>query len=225
MHAASKDFLFVALQAFDSARLTRHLVRPADSLCDEAVRLTYSQNDLFAISHHHFAEDGFPNLEEMYGDQSGFDDAASVTSVIQTPSGKAPYYSLTPTISHSDIKYLRHAASQARMSAEVAAYLHNITIFMRLSRYIAGGVTALATKHFRVTVQALAPLHDLTYCPPSLVALAARKIYPHRIVLATTKTERSLQWGSDSQVVQELLESMTAEDAIEDTLNNVEAPL
>lgn len=111
------------------------------------------------------------------------------------------------------------------MSAEVAAYLHNVPIFMRLSRYVSGGVSALATKHLRIIVDALAPLHDLTYCPPSLVALAARKVYPHRIVLSTPKTEKSVQWGSDPRAVQDMLEGITAEDAIDAILSTVEAPL
>lgn len=111
------------------------------------------------------------------------------------------------------------------MTAEVAAYLHNITLFMRLSRYLAGGVSALATRHFRTIVHALAPLHDLTYCPPSLVALAARKIYPHRLILATADNERSLQWGSEPKVVEEMLEGVTVEEAIEIILKSVEAPL
>ena len=61
--------------------------------------------------------------------------------------------------------------------------------------------------------------------PPSLVALAARKVYPHRLVLATADTERSLQWGSDPQAVKEMLEGVTVEDAIEDVIDSVETPL
>lgn len=181
------------------------------------------QNDLFAISHHHFPEDGFPNLEELSAGPSTVDDVASMSSVIQASSNQN--IPPTLTISHSEIKHLRSAAAEARMSAEVAAYLHNITLFMRWSRYVAGGASALATRHLRTIVQALAPLHGLTYCPPSLVALAARKIYPHRLVLATIDNERSLQWGSDPKVVQEMLEGVTVEDAIDIILKSVEAPL
>lgn len=153
-------------------------------------------------------------------------DAASTTSsVVHRRSSTVSSISSTPKFSRVDIKHLRVAASEVRINAEVAAYLHNISLFLRLSRHVAGGVSALATSHFRTIVSALAPLHDLTYCPPSLVALAARKIYPHRLVLATTKTERSLQWGSDPKAVQEMLEGMTAEDAIEAVLSSVEAPL
>ena len=148
-----------------------------------------------------------------------------MSSTVNLSTRTPPLLAGIPTISKADIALLRSAASEATMNAEVASYLHNITIFMRLSRYIAGGVSALATKHLRIIVGALAPLHNLNYCTPSLVALAARKIYPHRIVLANSKTERSLQWGSDPRVVDEILQGLTADDAIEATLSAVEAPL
>lgn len=61
--------------------------------------------------------------------------------------------------------------------------------------------------------------------PPSLVALAARKIYPHRIILTTPENERSMQWGSSLEAVKELLKGVTVEDVIEETLTAVEVPL
>lgn len=71
----------------------------------------------------------------------------------------------------------------------------------------------------------LSPLHGLDYVPPSLVALAARKIYPHRIVLTTMENERSMQWGSSLEAIKDELEGITVEDVIEDVLSNVEVPL
>ena len=57
------------------------------------------------------------------------------------------------------------------------------------------------------------------------MALAARKVYPHRIVLARPENERSMMWGSDVRAVRALLEGLTVEDVIEDVLRNVEMPL
>jgi hypothetical protein len=71
----------------------------------------------------------------------------------------------------------------------------------------------------------LAPLHSLTYITPSLVALAARKTYPHRVVLAAPERERSLQWGSQLAAVKELMNGVTVEDIIEEVLENVDTPL
>jgi hypothetical protein len=75
------------------------------------------------------------------------------------------------------------------------------------------------------TYSALAPLHGLDYIPPSLVALAARKIYPHRIVLTAPEDERSMQWGSSLEAVKAVLDGVTGEDVIEEVLQSVEVPL
>lgn len=72
---------------------------------------------------------------------------------------------------------------------------------------------------------ALAPLHCLDYIPPSLVALAARKIYPHRIVMTAPENERSMQWGSSLDAVKAVLDGVTVEDVIEEVLQSVEVPL
>lgn len=71
----------------------------------------------------------------------------------------------------------------------------------------------------------LAPLHGLGYVTPSLVALAARKIYPHRIVITAPENERSMQWGSSMEAVRAILDGVTVEDVIEEVLQSVEAPL
>ncbi|CAG8956603.1 hypothetical protein HYFRA_00011914 [Hymenoscyphus fraxineus] len=81
-----------------------------------------------------------------------------------------------------------------------------------------------------VTVEVLAclaPLHNLAFATPSLIALATRKIYPHRIHIVRPERERSMQWGSDVDAVAALLEGIGPEDVIEDVLGNsgAEAPL
>ncbi|KAK5119099.1 hypothetical protein LTR62_000310 [Meristemomyces frigidus] len=183
MHSATKDFLLLAIVSKRGARLGHHL------------------NDMFGLSHHHEAEDGFLHLE----------------------SGSNSYTS--PSFTRAQLRFLHDQAQSARLTGEVDAYLHNIVIFMRQSRYINGGVTAAATRHLRAIAKALAPLHGLDYVPPSLVTLAARKVYPHRLVLATAETERTLQWGSDPDAVSEVLRGVTVEDVIEDVIASVDTPL
>jgi len=58
-----------------------------------------------------------------------------------------------------------------------------------------------------------------------LVALAARKVFTHRILVATPETERSMQWGSDYSVVADALAGMTPERIVEEVLASVECPL
>lgn len=65
----------------------------------------------------------------------------------------------------------------------------------------------------------------MQYVTPSLVALAARKVYPHRITICTPENERSMQWGSDIKAVSAMLDGLTPEDLIEEVLSTVEVPL
>ena len=60
---------------------------------------------------------------------------------------------------------------------------------------------------------------------PSLVALAAKKVYRHRIRIAPPEKERSMLYGSDIEAVREMLEGLTAEAVIETALETVECPV
>ncbi len=163
--------------------------------------LTHHLNDLFCMSHTHTGEEDFAYSN---GGLAEIDIA---------------------TFAPEDIDEVRELAHGVHLTPELAAYLHNIVVFMRNSRYVAGGVTATATRQLRAIAKVLAPLHGLDYVPPSLVALAAHKIYPHRLKLATAQTERSLQWGSDPEAVRLLLSGITVEWVINDVLASVETPL
>lgn len=207
MHVAPKNFLVIALLSSESDfGIMPHL------------------NDLFCLSHFHSDEDELSQLDEAIA--SGKPERSQQLSG-KSRSALSPSETLgqTATILHAEVVLLKTLANEAKLTAEVSAYLHNIVVFMRLSRYINGGVTAAATMHMRKLVKALAPLHGIAYVPPSLVALAARKVYPHRLVLAIPETEKSLQWGSDVGAVRDLFDGLTIEDVIEDVLASVETPL
>jgi hypothetical protein len=216
---APKRFLFIALLAGgDGPRLTKHL------------------NDYMFISHFHDPEDGFPNLEDIY------DDGSSISSVvkkspIQEPDTldatisaavrHVPIFCPTHADQSQDIDHLTELSHHTTVSVEVKQYQQNIISFLRLHRAVAGGISAPATKHFDKLTRCLAPLHDLSYATPSLVDLAARKIYLHRVQIVKAEKERSMQWGSDLDAVATLLEGIGAEDVIEDVLGTAgaETPL
>jgi hypothetical protein len=129
------------------------------------------------------------------------------------------------------------------MSPDVRAYIHDIVIFLRTHRAICGGVSAQATQHLNMLSRyvpswyrwvlgiltclssVLAPMHSLSFITPSLVALAVSKVYPHRLVLVEPERECSIQWGSNVEAVQELLQDVTADEVIEEVLENIDTPL
>jgi hypothetical protein len=173
-------------------------------LSHPGARLNRHLNDMFCMSHFHDEADGFAHVD---GDGRGKRGRGAVVFPAE------------------DVGRLMEAVRRVEVTAEIAQFLHDIAIFMRNSRYVRGGATATATRQLRVLSMALAPLHDLDYVSPSLVALAARKVYAHRLVLATADSEKSLLWGSDPRAVQQLLDGVTVEDVIEDVLASVETPL
>lgn len=79
-------------------------------------------------------------------------------------------------------------------------------------------------KYLTLSSRLLAPLHGIDYLTPSIVTLAARKVFRHRIVVATPDDDRSLQYGSDPKAVSHVLEDVTP-DSILDGLLALEPPL
>ncbi|KAL8763204.1 MAG: hypothetical protein Q9184_000921 [Pyrenodesmia sp. 2 TL-2023] len=124
-----------------------------------------------------------------------------------------------------DIQTVVRRSKSVAVTAEVKCYLQNIVTFLRLHRAVDGGITPRATKYFDALITCLAPLHGLRFVTPSLVDLAARKVYPHRIVLTVPDRERSLQYGSDLAAVSAYLEGVTPESIVEDVIASVETPL
>ncbi|KAI1767498.1 hypothetical protein GGR53DRAFT_113577 [Hypoxylon sp. FL1150] len=238
---APKQFLFVAVlgstaSASGGTGLVSHL------------------NDYFYVSHYHDPEDGFAHLVEEEeeeedteeqgsipryardeGETASLDSASSVVrrSTVEMPSddGSSSISTTTTTpisVSETDIALLAQLARQVDVDIEVLRYQMNIVSFLRMHRAVApggGSATSLATKHFAQLTRGLAAVHGLSYVTPSLVGLAARKIYPHRIRIAAPERERSMQWGSSRAAVEALLENVGPEDVIEDVLGEVMAPL
>jgi MoxR-like ATPase len=216
VHATPKRFLFIALlPSGDGSRLIPQL------------------NDHMFISHNHSTPDDNEDEESIQLELSISDNASEssiirstpITPVIAMPKSRSVDPNHRHTITKSDIDLLIDQITTVRLDSEVRSYIHNIAIFLRMHRAIAGGISALSTRHLLSLSHALAPLHGLSYVSPSLVALAARKVYSHRILLARPENERSMMWGSNVRAVRALLEGLTVEDVIEDVLGNVEMPL
>ncbi len=132
------------------------------------------QNNQFFISHKHDSDDGLPNLEEAQGKEPISEDDASTSSVVHTPLSSAfekrdpNALSISSEVQNTiysqgvyhinicveqDLAHLTALTKNVKMSSEVRAYLHNIIVFMRLHRAVAGGISALATRHFITLVQ------------------------------------------------------------------------
>ncbi|KAK0670492.1 hypothetical protein QBC41DRAFT_272622 [Cercophora samala] len=227
VQTAPKQFLFIAIIGAPSptqARVTPHL------------------NDFFYLSHWHDAEkDGFDYLDAELPRNGDDDDDVSIASsdsIIKrhglSPLPDQPSSSFQPLVSEEahvtedDISLLSQLTSEAHVEVDVLRYQMNIVSHLRMHRAVVGGVTPQATKYFQYLCKSLAALHGLGYVTGSLVGLAVRKVYGHRVVLVGEEgvegTERSMQWGSEGGAVGVVMGGWGVEEVVEDVLGMVGVP-
>lgn len=205
VHAAPKQFIVIVLKSSMSLQLHKFL------------------NDHLFLSHYHDPDDGYANLEE--GSDWIEDDRASTNSVVHRTVRAAEFRLAGVLFGDVDLLKLVELRKKVSISAEVEEYMHNVVTFLRLHRAVSGGVTPRATKALGLLVKCLASLHGLGFVAPSFVALAARKIYYHRLEMVSAQNERSMQYGSDLGAVAALLQAFVPESVVEEVLDRVDAPL
>ncbi|RAK75736.1 uncharacterized protein BO72DRAFT_449453 [Aspergillus fijiensis CBS 313.89] len=203
---APTDFLFVPLIARtgerDQPSLNSHL------------------NDHLFISHYQDPEDGYVYLEEDTDWLS--EGQVSASSVIRK--SEAQPEKGHPHIDRELLDKLQRSSEAVTVGADITRYQQDIVVFLRLSRAVAGGISTRSNLHFKAFSRLLAVLHGLDFVTPSLVALAAKKVFRHRIVMARPADDRSLQYGSDLGAVAKVLEYANPDTILEGVLT-LEAPL
>ncbi|KAI9043394.1 uncharacterized protein KD926_003545 [Aspergillus affinis] len=199
---APADFLFVPLLARrseqDQPRLNPHLLK----------------NDHFIISHFHDDSDGYIYQEE--NDDWLSDSQMSASSVVRK--SEAPQNKRNPNIDRKTLDKLERASNAVTAGADIVRYQQDIIVFFRLSRAVVGGISVRSNIHFKTLSKLLATLHGIDYLTPSIVALAAKKVFRHRIVVAKPEDDRSLQYGSDLKTVSQVLAYATPDTILESVL-------
>ncbi|KAL0944036.1 ATPase associated with various cellular activities AAA 3 protein [Colletotrichum truncatum] len=210
VQTAPKQFLFVAALGAESggqAHVTLHL------------------NDYLFIAHWHDPDDGFPNLDEAYDAADGAETASTESVLKKSINGDFLPVSEDPLFDEGDIAAIAKRSREVQIDVDVLRYQMNIVSYLRMHRAVAGGIEPTATKHLEQLLKCLAPLHKLDFVTPALVHLAVKKVYLHRIRLTHPRQERSMQWGSQLEAIEAILEGVGPEDVIEDVLGMVAAPL
>lgn len=103
--------------------------------------------------------------------------------------------------------------------------MQNIVVFLRNHRLVRKGVSPKAVKDFDRLLRAFCVLHGTLYATPSIVAVAARKIFPLKIELCQPSNEPTLHYGSDVNLLNKWVLKWNSEMVIDDVLNSVSAPL
>ncbi|KAL1996196.1 hypothetical protein VTN49DRAFT_248 [Thermomyces lanuginosus] len=218
-----------ALQLMLSGRLTTSstalflpspfILIPVISLENNQPRLNKHLIDHILFSHFHDPEDGYPNLED---DDWVSDDQASLSSVVHKKHSESRRLT---QINEETIASIRYFAKSVVVTAEVAQYVHNVVVFLRLHRAVAGGISARSGNDLLELAKCLTPLHGIDYLTPSIVALAAKKVFRHRLRIAGPEDDRSIQYGSDKKVIAQILKGIDSDSVIEHVLSEVEPPL
>ena len=248
---APHQFLLVALLSADSggeARLTPHLNdfmyfahwhNPEDGFTKLDAEWEGSSNSKAkdranGLGSHNNHRDG--------GSESDNDDeTTSLKSVVRTKRGSQSdgggrHCSTSSTTSHGfgvneplfteqDLSAFAKQSEEVCVDMDVVRYQMNLVSFLRMHRAVSGGISPQATKHFDRLMRCLAPLHGIDFVTPSLVALAAKKVYPHRIRVTEPERERSVQWGSAVRSIQEILQDTGPGEIIDYVLHMVATPL
>ncbi|KKA27032.1 hypothetical protein TD95_004347 [Thielaviopsis punctulata] len=182
-------------------------------------------NEHFFMAHFHHPDMGFVYLGEDEDDMQTREDDESVRSTVSVVKRLTEPSLNDATFSEADLAMLTNLSNKVSIDTEVLRYQLNIIAFLRLHRAVSSGISPTATRHLEKLCRCLAPLHRIDFVTPALVVLATRKIYPHRIIVASARQERSMQWGSDGKAIAEALEEIGPEEVIEDVLDIVTAPV
>ncbi|KIW33526.1 uncharacterized protein PV07_00367 [Cladophialophora immunda] len=202
---------------------TVFLLLPLVATSSKHIRLNKHLNDRIFMSHTHSPEDGFPNLEEL-DDAAISEDHDSTYSYSRSPSARRQQMIASRRIDAKLIEQLRAQGQAATITPEIRRYLQDVVAFLRMERGVDGGISPYGTTLFLALAKYLAPFHGINYVTPSLVALAAKKIYPHRIIMATPGRERSTQYGTDLASARDILNDLDPDKVIQNVLDTVECP-
>lgn len=219
VQTAPKQFLFIAIIGAPSptqARVTPHL------------------NDFFYLSHWHDVEkDGLDHLDaELSRPDDNISVASSDSIIKRSSSGLGPLPDHEPApqphMTEDDISLLSQLTTLACVDVDVLRYQMNVVSHLRIHRAVVGGVTPQATRCLGNLCKSLAALHGLGFVTASLVGLAVRKVYGHRIVIVgeggMMERERSVQWGSEGEAVGAVMGGWGVEEVVEDVLGMVGVP-
>ncbi|KAK9469680.1 hypothetical protein V1512DRAFT_15343 [Lipomyces arxii] len=124
-----------------------------------------------------------------------------------------------------EIDLLSNHASSVVISPEIRRYMHDIIVFLRMHRATRGGISARSSRDFEILIKCLCPLHHVGYAIPTIVVIAARKVFGHRINMATAAEDRSVLYGSDPKAVGQFLQEWTPDLVLDDIFETVPAPI
>lgn len=179
------------------------------------VLLSVSKNDVYMFE---YLRDEFFVYHECHVDSE-----VDISRLMQSISEERT--ATTPLMTVGDIKKLHEKALQVTIVAELLRYMQDIIVHIRCHRVVARAIKPRAVRDFSLFVRLMCVLNGSEYATPSVIAVAARKLLPSAVHIASPDFEPSLAYGSDYKLIEEYVTSWDGALVVEDVLNRVKAPV
>lgn len=131
----------------------------------------------------------------------------------------------SPIIEQSYFDEICNKGQDITLVPDIRQYMQDIVLFLRNHRLVSKGVSPKSVKDFEFLVRMLSVLHDYDFATPSLVAIAAKKLFPFRIQVCHPIDEPTLKYGGDIKIVAQWMKKWDSELIVEDIINCVPPPL
>ncbi len=126
---------------------------------------------------------------------------------------------------YEDLKELRVKAFQVTIMPDVKRYMRDIIVFLRMHRAVSGGIAPITSIEFEILLRYMCAFRNYDFASPTFVQVSALIYFPLRLKMVAPDEETSLAWGSDPELVGEMLKRWSPELIIEDVINKVAPPL
>jgi hypothetical protein len=123
------------------------------------------------------------------------------------------------------LRVLQRRLMETTMVPEMHRYVYDIIIHLRAHRCVYRGIPTAIIPELHVLCKALSALFGRDFVIPTIVKLAVRKLIPLHLILMPPEHEPTLIYGSDIELVKELMKRVTPEIVVEDVLRKVSVPL
>uniref|UniRef100_A0A060TC72 ARAD1D37334p n=1 Tax=Blastobotrys adeninivorans TaxID=409370 RepID=A0A060TC72_BLAAD len=111
------------------------------------------------------------------------------------------------------------------VSVDIKRYMQDLVVFLRTHRLVRKGVSPRAVQDFDFLVRALSVLHGYDFVTPSIVVIAARKVFPLRLEMCEVTDEPSISYGGDIKLLRQWMKKWDQELIVEDVLSSVAPPI
>lgn len=128
-------------------------------------------------------------------------------------------------ITNDYFKYMKSQLNNITIMIDVKRYMQDIVIFLRTHRLVRGGISSKACKDLDTMVRGLTVMHNLPYATPSIVKMAARKVFPLKIEICEPTDEPTLHYGGDVKLITKYMQKWDQNMIIENVLEKVEPPV